>query len=59
MDEVLFAAEIENADWSCVYECEDPSDAWELFILQYMQILDKYAPWRTMYFDSNLPVWIT
>ena len=50
---------MQQHDWSKVYECVDPSEAWDIFVFEFNSILDKHAPWKIMYFQEDLPEWAT
>ena len=59
MNETEFINQVTNHDWSNVLDNNNPTSAWDNFVSGFNQILDKYAPWRLMYFDDKLPEWMT
>ena len=36
----------------------DPDKAWDDFVFEFCKILDDHTPWKTMYFDLDLPQWL-
>ena len=58
-NEVSFVSDLNDHNWKAIFDANDPSVAWDLFEEHFSSILDRHAPWKAMYFDNNLPAWVT
>ncbi len=47
------------ANWDPVLQEEDPTLAWDLFLVILSNLLDKHAPLKKMVIHENLPEWMT
>ncbi len=50
--------DIKNMNWDNVLNCNDTSQAAELFTTLFNSICDKHAPLRTINMKSNAPAWL-
>ena len=51
--------ELNDRDWTGVLDSSDPSVAWDVLVENYSMVLDHHAPWKRMYFDTEILVWVT
>ena len=57
--EEVFAAAIDQFDWSPCLSSNDVDWCWNFFRNSFINILNQMAPMRRMRFDQNLPEWMT
>ncbi len=59
LDENKLIQDLNNANWVNVQENQDPSAAWDELLFIFNTILDLHAPFKSMSFDDDLPIWST
>ena len=51
--------DIDNTDWSDIFQCRDVNDAADLFTNRFIDICNTHAPMHTVNYRSNAPAWLT
>ncbi len=58
-DEQAFIADLNRNNWEGIMNTPGPSAAWDKFVDEFSHVLDRHAPWKAMFFENDLPRWIT
>ena len=46
LDEIALISDLTNSDWNIIFNCENPSEAWDLCVYIFSTVLDIHAPWK-------------
>ncbi len=57
--EEKFVEDLDKHSWDHILDCHDPSEAWDMFVEDFNEILDRHAPWKWMHVSVDLPDWAT
>ena len=58
-DSDAFLADLRQADWSAVYQCQDVDDSTAVFTRIFKSVLDQHAPWIVFQQRKHYVPWLT